>query len=530
MAFKKEIPLTRRKFAFPFLVVIFFQTVLPSSNVGFSSLTNWGDQSYLLKSMKEMHDGAGSSTPELMGMGYAAVAQLLKQFVGSYELALVGLSLLSFTIIYTVLLQKILQIQDAFSKIYSIAILVSSYFLLRIPHIRDIPWSHFITASVFFVLIWFYSKQNIKTTQKYFIYGFILFLLWQIRNFETIGVLLGLIFTLALNSLIKTSDAILKIRKLFLQKMFSFSFGAFLAWALIFIITGSGKFFMQYSHLPGPDFSFERFVSRVIAVVYNPSHESINSISLTYWMPQLSNLVSLDLSKVWFQPLMKSQPAFLPLILISIILLVLQLTYSILKRSEIFLLPIFCLVVGLTITFGYFIQPVFNQSQLKYGALREFIFPQFLFILGLIETFLTLQSRKIEISKPKLGILYLIAPFVFLISCLVPKPSETGFQDYRFDLYPKNCHIEGTKCLVIAKVLTAEGWRNMESQPIELRVLENGLTKRVYDSDFVMEEDLCLTVCSVYGVPLSLGFAETPEAETFFTSKKDQWIEISKFR
>lgn len=202
----------RNKFALISLCVAASQALIPSTLLGFHSLTHWADQSYFLRSMQELEASQGATSPSAMGLGYAAVIQLFKQFFGSYEVALVGLSVLSFLIIYSILIQNAFYIEDKIRKVFSILVIALSYVLLRIPLIRDIPWSHFVFAALLFLSIVVFNSPSMRIDVKYFTIGYLGFLLWQIRNFESTAIVLGLIFCSVIYLLICPSD--LKVKKL----------------------------------------------------------------------------------------------------------------------------------------------------------------------------------------------------------------------------------------------------------------------------------------------------------------------------
>jgi hypothetical protein len=516
-------------FIFLFFVVLFAQIIIPSSKVGFSSLTNWGDQSYFLRAMKELEASNGDNPPIAMGLGYAALIELFKRFFSSYEVALIVLSLLSFTLIYTYLIQRALLLRTFGLKVLSVFFIALSYWLLRIPQVRDIPWSHFIVAALFFGIIYLHDKSFIPKNLRLMILGFVVYLLWQTRNFETMSLFIGAILLTCLY--LYTNFDTLKLRKnKIIAVLLNFTVGVVFSWLFIWILTGSFRMFTQFSNAPRPDLNVSRFISRIYSVFYNPTHNSIDSLNSISWMSQADNLTSTDMGKVWFQPLIRSQPMFLSLLLLALGLVVYLIFISVQRKDFTFHLPILSLSVALIITAGYFSSPIFNQSQLKYGALREFILPQLLILFGVIE-YLKLAEGQTKRTQEKFGqnfLLYLVLSVSILATLVIPRPTNVAFTDFDISINQKDCIQAERNCFFTMKVLDKSGWKYLVSQPIEIRVIEAGVNSRFYKNNFSFEPNICKTECFIYAVPLSFGIAETPESDKYFLQKKDDWILLKR--
>jgi hypothetical protein len=517
-----------------FVVVIFL--LVPGGRVGFETLTTWGDQSALLRTLKEWQSTGDAPllSNNWMGPGFVTINFLLVRLFGSFESSLTFLTLSSFILIYVILFREALKSKAPWMKVQAVVLLLTSIFFIRINQLRDIPWTHFITGAMVFLIIYLfhYAKGNFLFC---FPIGFLFFLSWQTRNFETFALLISILFFYLLRYFL------LKEWKKALHTYFDqirsylvyFTTGMIFAWAVIGIISGRFQIFVQYQGmLPSSDLSIERLFKRVAQVFVAPTWNTVSSETLNSKTTFLQNLSSSNF-ETWYSPLIHSSPLLLPLTFVAVYLLFSEVI--LMKRSQVVeesdhARIIILNLTALLILLGYLTQPIVGSTHLKYGLLREFVLPQLLILLAIFlrwnSPLYKIKSHRFSFRKFQPTILVLIAVISMAIQPLKMQPYES----LRVSPVNGECARNLEFCEIDIRVLKSNKWEKLPPQPVEFRTMCEGETKSYYSKSFTLKIDACRSnQTEVFAIPLIFGLSTTPEANLFFQEYREDWFKVPDF-
>jgi hypothetical protein len=498
---------------FNFLLLI----LIPCAGFGLTSLNSWGDQSLFLRTLDEFSKTGTSSgiTNNLMGPGYLFVVKFLSIGVGSNSTALIFTSIFSFAISYLCLIELVRRLKNQNDRLYGIALIYLSYPLLLVFIVKDVPWSHFPTIAIFLVIIALGTKKTLSLSD-YLIIGALFALQFQIRSFEAEVTVLA--FALTLIYKVRKEPKFLSLKRgfFYLSTACSFLLGIF------FIDSYSGYkwLYHQYGNSqPSEDFSLINFFDRVVQLFWNPSFHALPDSKEFLWTNPL-NLFSLlqnrqiSLHQFWGMPILLSQPLLVPLIFAAFCSMVLAVRdgKSSLNVAE---SQIFLFITGSGILIGYLANPAMVGATLKYGIFREFLLPQFIFIVQL------LLIRNLE-SWPHYRLKFFSFSLAALVlsSCIgfLPAPTSMNYQDFIFSATNENCFSNSRVCNFRVEVRNHDSFLPLKTQPIEVRALCGGQTQRWYEKSFRVDfNQHCKQKILKYKIlPMSLGNSGTPEGEAEF--------------
>lgn len=518
---------------FGILVLLSFgiQSLIPSSRAGFSTLTTWGDQSAILTTSKQVITSgqAPLMRNHWLGPGYIFFTRIFAKISSSVEVGLILLTLSSFILIFAFILFQLNQFKNRTLKYAGYLGTLLLYFTLRVYQYKDIPWTHFLEALIIILIITLGSNWNSTSPLKYGIFGFALFLSWNVRNFETAALLIAGIMGIFVRwQNMGFSAPWTAIRRTVTNCIKGGTLGVVMAWVAIGICTNSWSFFTQYSGmLPASDLSISRLADRIIQIFYNPSWHTISTPSVFVWNGVKSNLYSLGFGRTWFEPLVIGQPTLVPFLFISLFIAI-RITFSTRKQklvSQRILVSLICHLSSLGIFLGYMIQPIVGSGSLKYGLFREFLLPQLLSFFGLILFLQDLENRGKRINWLKASI---FIPFLLAVTCLlIPKPKTSFYENYTLSLKTPLCNTLASKCEFQATILKEGRVMKLDSQPMEIRTSCGKAITQYWSKSFDFQPMKCIGIQKIYGVPLSFGIAATPEDSQFFEVNKPDWVTIT---
>jgi hypothetical protein len=369
------------------------------------------------------------------------------------------------------------------------------------------------------------KKWNTLNT---FIIGFLIFLAWQTRNFETAACVIGLLVVLFLdilrNCLQSTLASHLQVYKSKIVYLFA---GLCSSWLSIALITKQTNLYFQYKDiLPGSDFSLTRLWDRFLQVFFNSFWKTMTPEPPSPSVSLFDRVTSRNFN-VWYEPLAHSQPLLLPLLLTSFILTGYFMFEFFASRKtqnnkakEILVINISALVI----IFGYLFQPIVGSSALKYGLMREFILPQFLILLSVILTIQNISIRKSSIILQKILPIFLV--FSTSLSILTPNLKTGSYSDFHTIENANACSIQDGTCEIRISVKTDGQWKKLTSQPVEYRMKCGTVETRNWSTTFKVELIPCISKLSIYAFPLSFGISTTPESDQILTRFPENWINI----
>jgi hypothetical protein len=517
-----------------FVLLVFL--LVPGGRVGFETLTTWGDQSALLRTLKEWQSTGDAPllSSNWMGPGFVAINFLLFRLFGSFESSLTVLTLSSFILIYVILFREALKSKAPWMKVQALVLLLASIFFIKINQLRDIPWTHFITGAMVFLIIYsfHYAKKNFLFCLPM---GFLFFLSWQTRNFETFALLISVLtFYLVRYFLLKEwkKDLRTHLNQIRSYLVF-FTTGMIFAWAAIGVISGRFQIFVQYQGmLPSSDFSIERLFKRVTQVFVAPTWNTLSSETLNPKTTFLQNLSSTSF-ETWYSPLIHSSPLLLPLTFVAVYLLfsevMLMKRFQVAEKSDHSRIIILNLT-ALLILLGYLTQPIVGSTHLKYGLLREFVLPQLLILLAIFLRWNSpankIKPAGFSFKKFQPSILVLIAFVSMAIQPLKMQPYES----LRVSPVNGECARNLEFCEIDIRVLKSNKWEKLPSQPVEFRTMCEGEAKSHYSKSFTLKIELCKSAhTEVFAIPLIFGLSTSPEANLIFEEYREVWFKVPDF-
>jgi hypothetical protein len=504
--------------------------MLPAAHKGFQTLTTWGDQRQILSTVNQLSAQGRADYVEntWLGPGYATLARAFARLFGSTEVGLIVLTISSFVIIYYVLLSFLAIIASKEFKIIAFLLILFSYFSMRIYQIRDIPWTHgLVTCAILLIFFLFYSTNVNATGLGQSLMGFLIIFSWQIRNFETIGLLLGL----ATIFLLSRRDVFVLGRETVLKRSFFYLIGGLGAYLLTSAGSGSWKIFLQYQgsyseNIAPIDFSFSRILNRFTQVFFDPNFYTFTNGNYPDRSP-FEYVYARDF-EIWGQPFMYSQVLLLPSVMFLLLLLgfwvVKTFTRGSLLAKEL-RYSIALSVTGLSILFGYFLSPIVGSGSLKFGLFREFLLVQFCAIVSLV-----LVAKHILMTHPGIRPSRVVIPIflVFGFFTVVLPSQNVNFREEITDILVsgKNCGKQISHCDLSIHVIKSDKKTKLSDQPIDIRFWCEGVQSTGWSKDFSVKIPKCEGDLSLYALPLQLGFSTTPDAESFFQSKKIVAVQV----
>lgn len=515
----KEIFTSSQKQSLLYLLPIVIYLVMPSTKAGFSSLTDWADQSTYVTAYDEWKYSHKTVWLDnnWIGPGFIALIRLLSLPFSSTQVALLMASFLGILCSLLILLrQRAILERNTIVSIF----MISFVFLTHLQVFKDIPWTHlWVLPMLLSVILLMYGEQVTKL--KIFSGGFLLMLAWQLRNFETLALIMAILCTTAVCAFVELSSKRYQFIEELKRKLILLS-GAGVSFIFIGILSGQFYIYRQYRPSgtfsdmpPGLDLNLFHGFNRFVQLFINPTFGSLTGYSAGSELGSREQIVvrGSDLSAFWGQSLIHQQPLLLPLIFISsAITLLVAIGFIKGRRTTKEFKVIFCLgLSGLIIVGGYLAQPIIGVGHLKYGIAREFLLPQFLFALQLLIAFTS--NRKLY--GRTLGLLV----FVSIALSLTPDLPDMSNRDYSFVLNA-NCSGDGL-CSSSIEVVTQTGQiKTMHSQPIYIRESCGDKTIFYYgNSDgFLISE--CSSNQYISVLPTSFGLASTPEGQSVLELKK----------
>jgi len=493
-----------------------FILLVPTAKLGYESLSTWGDQILFLNSQKEFEESGTSSsfTKGLVGPGYSILVRIFELGTSSPEIGLVLLSIASFSIIYFVLTRLMFEIKEINVLFLSIVV-VSSYFLLGIIFVKDVPWTHFPAAALVILINYLLidGKQNkAKSTCIGILFGFLL----QLRAFESLAFLTAVAIYFSLKKFLYKKERFFKVAFPFLL----YSVGAALLTSYsISRIANSNFWFKQYSGLvPKQDFSIMRMINRCIQLFYNPSFNALPDSTDFTWFNVFSGFKAVAENEINVQdyfnsPLSLQQPLLIPLNVIAISLIIMYLLpkYRNLENAEFIWISATSAII---IQAGYLTNPFTSGGTLRYLIFREFLLPQFLIILAII---LHLKASHSLLTLRKITIFLGISILLSVSLSLFPKPQLANYDSYKWVLNDENCKSIGS-CSISVTALRNGKIHKISPQPIEVRARCDGQIFRWYEEEFIIHYNAFCNVEpeEIEVLPLFFGNAGTPAGESYF--------------
>jgi hypothetical protein len=489
---------------------------VPSAKLGYQSLFRWGDQILFLNTQKEyMQTGSSSSFSKgLVGPGYALLVRVFGFGTASPEVGLVLLSIFSFSVVYFVLTKLMMEIKGINFYIAS-AMLMSTYLLLGIVYVKDIPWTHFPTAAIIVLIIYLMIDRK-KEISRHLIVGVLFGFLLQLRTFEALAIFIAVATSFLLSIIID------KKRKHSLEQLKSWFYFICATLVTVFAIsrlTRSPFWFTQYSGLvPKQDFSLTRLFHRLIQLFYNPSFNALPDSTNFTWLNVFSGIEKIYTGKISVQqyfnsPLSLHQPLLIPLNITCLWLVIRYLMprYRTVENAQIIWISAFSAII---IQAGYLTNPFTSPGTLRYLIFREFILPQFLIILSVI---LHLRSSNSVQAIKTISIFLSLSLILSVSLSFLPKPQLANYQSYAWELIDSNC--KSSKVCTIEVTASRNGRIvKISNQPIEVRARCDGKIMRWFEKSFTINfNGHCKgETLKVQVLPLSFGNAGTPDGETYF--------------
>jgi len=505
---------------FLFLPIIVY-VLGPSSNSGLASLSTWADQSTYVVAYNEwqISGASGWLTNNWLGPGFFALMKLLSLAFGSVQVSLVLATFLGIMISIGFLMH---QVSAARKKTLLIVFLVYFVLATHVQVFKDIPWTHFWVLPMLICAIIFLYNQN-STKLRIFFGGFLLAFSWQIRNFETLALLVSMVVVAACVALFDIRHGKYQIKKE-LKNIIFIATGTISGFLFVGVISSQFKIYRQYNSSndfsdmpPSLDLNLINFIERAIQIFFNPTYQSLSSSNAYSVMP-ISNQAIVraeELSTFWGQSLSRQQPFLFPLILLSLLITVITTRYLFSKKIDTHYFKLINApgICGILIVGGYLSQPIIGVGHLKYGIAREFLLPQFLFALQAIVVF---AKNYTWISKALKGALALSA-----VSLLFTSFPDLSYSDYKFKL-DERCNVEQECSSNIQVRLQSGTWKKLGEETIYIRDTCEGKDTFYYGKSnrFVLAK--CSGDHYVSMIPTSFGIAATPDASAPLDLRKLQ--------
>jgi hypothetical protein len=451
-----------------------------------------------------------------VGPGFFALMRLLCLPFSSIQMALIMASFLGFLLSLGLLLKE--SIKSANQKTLSIFL---TFFVLftHLQVFKDIPWAHFWILPMLLSAVFLMYGDDPKI-YKYLGSGFLLGFAWQIRNFETLSVLFGILITEVITIIAAYSRNEAKIKEK-LTRLSTTFLGASTSFIFIGLLSGHFAIYQQYgafkktTNWVAPlDLNPIHFMNRFIQVFFNPTHHSLSGYYSDSKLDFGKQIIvrGIDLTSYWGQSLVRQQPLLIILMVLSVVVLILS-TLQFSKRAmepRNFALIVSLGLSGFLIIFGYLSQPLMGSGLLKFGIVREFLLPQFLFMLQLIvacNQILNVRAITIWIGTPLL-----------IINLVLPSLPDNSFKDYKFTL-SASCGTTKT-CSSEIEVLDSKGnWKILDSGTVYIQ--EDCDSQVIYyygrSDNFLVNE--CAGKQTISVLPSSLGLGDSPESHDVLTSK-----------
>lgn len=518
----KHLEFNQIKIAIIFLPIALY-LFSPSTKAGFASLTDWGDQSTYLSAYEEWKNSGKSGWLDnnWIGPGFIALIRVLSLPFSSTQVALIMASFLGLLAGLLILFkQKAILERNMIPVIF----LVSFVFLTHLQVFKDIPWTHFwVLPMLLSAIIAMYGGESGKT--KTFLGGFLLVFAWQIRNFETLAVIIAIMISALLSLFVEVRHKKFRFVSDLNRRLILLS-GAITGFVLIGLLSGHYHVYRQYrpsgvfSQMPPAlDLNPINGINRLIQLFFNPTFGSLTGYSTSPEIGFTDQIIvrGSDLSAFWGQSLMRQQPMLVPLALVSLAITLSYLLRFIqgLKNTRQFKV-VFCLgLSGWIVICGYLAQPIIGTGHLKYGIVREFLLPQFLFALQILLVFAT--NRRLYSGS---------LVIVLLASLTLPwglNFANASYKDYRFSVN-ENC-IGNRLCSTEIQVLTQKGEiRTLPSEAIYIRESCGDKTVFYYGRSNGFPLGDCSEDHHISVLPTSFGFASTPEGQTILELKKSRLL------
>ena len=509
--------LTKRNKFILFAPVLTF-LLLPSTNSGLASLSNWADQSTYVVAYKEWLGSGQSAWLEnnWVGPGFIALIRILRLPFSSVEVALIQASFIG---IFSGIL--LLSKQTIFSgKILKLNVFLILFVLsTHLPVFKDIPWTHlWVLPMLLFAVLLLDGAKTTKT--KNFLIGFLLVFAWQIRNFETIAVIVAIVSVTAALKCVE----VLRKQHFFREDLkVTLAMVSGIASSFLFVGLLSRHFYVFRQYKASEDFSPMppsidlnpiNLLHRFIQLFFEPTFQSLSGYVSDSRLPISDQIVvrGENLTTFFGQSLSRQQPMLLPLMILSIVIMLISI-FQFIKNgidSSYTKLVLALGLAGLLIIFGYLSQPMIGSGHLKFGIAREFLLPQFLFAAVVIASI----THNKWLNKSLLPIILMAIGSSFLINL-----PDSSYRDYRFELGAK-CGVNQS-CSASIDVMHQTGqWKTLGIQ--ELYILDKcGMEETYYfgKSDGFVTTN-CLLEHSVSVIPTAFGLASTTEAQTILNLKK----------
>jgi hypothetical protein len=390
------------------VLLLLIVLILPDSGQGEIVQLSWWDQSVFLKALQNVLAGKASDSVEngLVGSGYITLGVIVtKLFSTDPKKSLVLINRLSFILTTLVffcsanylMYNALNEFQETSEKlflsskikaanltafIYTLTVIVSSNFV----SFSDIPWSHFPATlmGMSCILLVFYIEDSYKKRHyRKLLFGlstlgFCLGLLVQIRSFEGMALLLGIVTWLLLLALISPLATLQKIKSTvnyFQLIKYTIVFGlSFLVTFLTSqIVTRQQTISLLYFGLRDnnpvlremyktyPDI----FPVKFVQVFIDPNFFSFNQ---NYEINPLIFGFNFDVFKMPFLLQVPFLIYAIPAIFTILIFSGYKKTIKTLLKKSSFVIP---LITGLILTVAYLGSPLFGSPHLKYGVVRN---------------------------------------------------------------------------------------------------------------------------------------------------------------
>lgn len=498
----------------PLLIYI----LLPSTKSGFASLTTWSDQSSYVTAYDqwEQTHQSGFLESQWLGPGFFALMRLLVLPFSSIQVALIIASFLGLLLSVWILTNIARQIPN--SNIITGFLLVF-VLMTHLQVFKDLPWTHFwiIPMLLAAIQMLYFSKPSFF---KYGCSGFLLAFAWQIRNFESLAVIIAIVLVEIFILCYQFSQGLNGIRLVIRSSLATF-FGGIVGFLSTGILSFHFKIYKQYgafdgsSHLVAPiDLNPTHMYERFFQLFFAPKFNSLSSYVETFQLPISKQILvqSSDLTPFFGQTLVRQQPLLLPMAIGSIYLMVLCLYRYLNKDIEVKRLKS-SLILGLSglfIMIGYIAQPLIGSANLIYGISREFLLPQFLFGMLIISSY----EAKFIWSRITIPITLILG----LVFFLLPQPSKATYSDYSFVL-SENCG-SGELCSSEIKAVNNENqWVTLPIQDVYVADSCASIVQYHHGKSNQFMIMPCSEEHFVAILPSTFGLSDTPQAHQALKSK-----------
>ena len=471
--------------------------ILPPTGKGLSSTKDWNDQNLFWQgviNLQEKND-ASWSHDGWVGPGYVGIVRAISRiFAIDATNAMVLTNRICFAVAGTFIALTVQQILAESSTSYKnkkriIIVCVVGFALIPVFSYSDIPWTNFLTYSLWSVSIYLlFTLQMLKEVKiinffKVLFIGFLGFYTRQVREADgLILIIFGVIF-ICLKLYSKQETKITYFINS-LKYLVTYIFGLILSWLTIGVLSGNYRIFSQYWKVeeifPGyKDLYFTGIISRFVGVFVDPCFNS--------YCPDNSYTGLLDdLSRIWAQPILLQIASLGPVLLILAFL-----TLKLIFQAKIDLTVMYFFLIlgtGLTFIVGYTSLTVLNGSVIKFGTSREFFLPTMLLILSLAYIMTKNKFTIKEISMTsRLFVSFSFIMFILALTIGLPRFENHHVMRVFTSIEAGSCKID-SKCQIemtlerqnnLKQTFSTEGWVEAIYKPnyiTENKIKTTGIT------------------------------------------------------